>query len=50
MYPDNNMSISSLDDYYVFNISMEVNIITPGLNRVLGDPYLVSVERVVPHA
>ena len=30
-------------------ISTKVNIITPGLNRVLGNPYIVKVERKIPN-
>mgnify|MGYP003571291486 CR=1 FL=1 len=26
-----------------------VNIITPGLNRIIEDPYPVSVERIIPN-
>ena len=44
----------SLDDpeeekYTIVEISTKVNIITPGLNRVLGNPYIVKVERKIPN-
>lgn len=50
MYLDNSISVSNDGKYYRFTISTSVNLITPGLNRVLGDPYLVNVERIVPYA
>jgi len=50
MYLDNSISVSNDGKYYRFTISTSVNLITPGLNRILGDPYLVNVERIVPYA
>ena len=37
------------EKYTIVEISAKVNIITPGLNRVLGDPYIVKVERKIPN-
>ena len=31
-------------------ISEDVNVMTPGLNLVLGNPYRVEVERNIPNA
>lgn len=50
IYEDNLIGISSDGKYYTFTITTSVNLITPGLNRVLGDPYTINVERVVPYA
>lgn len=50
IYNDDNLVILDNGSYYEFNISTSVKIITPGLNLVLGDSYLISVERVVPYA
>ena len=50
MYSDNEINIFSDGEYYRFNISTSVNIITPGFNRIFGDPYFIKVERVVPYA
>lgn len=36
--------------YTTIKVSSKVDIITPGLNLVLGDPYIVTVERVVMNA
>lgn len=49
MYSDNVINISNDDDYYYFRISTSLNLITPGLNRILGDPYIIDVERVIPY-
>ena len=49
IYPDNFISVSNNDNYYHFRISTSLNLITPGLNRLLGDPYVIKVERVVPY-
>lgn len=50
MYKDNSIDISNDTKYYKFNISISVNLITPGFNRIFGDPYVVRVERVIPYA
>ena len=49
IYSDNIINISTSENYYKFRISSSVNLITPGLNMILGDPYVFSVERVVPY-
>ena len=49
LYKDNNINVSSDGEYYKFIISTSINLITPGLNRILGDPYVIDVERVVPY-
>ena len=50
IYKDNNIDVSNDGEYYKFTISTSINLITPGLNRILGDPYVIDVERVVPYA
>lgn len=49
MYSDNIINVSTSENYYKFRISSSVNLITPGLNRILGNPYIFSVERIVPY-
>lgn len=49
IYSDNTINVSTTDNYYRLRISGSVNLITPGLNRILGDPYVFSVERVLPY-
>ena len=50
MYLNDEIDVFKDGEYYRFNISTSVNIITPGFNRIFGDPYFVKVERVVPYA
>ena len=50
IYSDSDIDISNKEDYYMFSISMSVNLITPGFNRIFGNPYVISVERVIPYA
>ena len=50
LYEDNKIEISNDGEYYKFTISTSINLITPGLNRILGEPYVIYVERVVPYA
>ena len=49
IYSDRIINISNDGDYLRFSISTSVNLVTPGLNRVFGDPYSINVERVVPY-
>ena len=49
LYDDNKINISNNDNYYTFSISTSVNLITPGFNRIFGDPYIINVERVIPY-
>lgn len=46
-YNDIDISVSSDDKYTTININKSIDIITPGLNRILGDKYKVEVERVI---
>ena len=38
------------EDYQKITLSKEINFITPFLDRILGSPYSVEVERIVPNA
>lgn len=48
-YPKVDIKLTSEEKYTIVEISTKVNIITPGLNRVLGNPYIVKVERKIPN-
>ena len=48
-YPNVDIKLTSEEKYTIVEISTKVNIITPGLNRVLGNPYIVKVERKIPN-
>lgn len=47
LYPDVNLNVIYEEDFVRISLSSDVDVITPGLNRVLGDPYIVNVERVI---
>lgn len=49
LYPDIKIDINNDSKYITIKISENVNVLTPGLNIVLGDPYLVEVERTIPN-
>ena len=49
LYPKVKINISSDDKYTKIIISDDVDIMTPGLNRVLGNPYNIKVERTIPN-
>ena len=48
-YPKVDIKLTSEEKYTIVESSTKVNIITPGLNRVLGNPYIVKVERKIPN-
>lgn len=48
-YPKVDIKLTDEEKYTIVEISTKVNIITPGLNRVLGNPYIVKVERKIPN-
>ena len=47
LYDDIDIKIKNEKDYLKVTITSEVDIITPGLNRIFSDPYIVEVERFV---
>ena len=49
LYPKVKVNISSDDKYTKIIISDDVDIMTPGLNRILGNPYNIKVERTIPN-
>lgn len=49
IYSDVNIKISDYkDNYKKIVLIKKVNIITPFLDKILGDPYLIKIERIVP--
>ena len=50
MYSDNRINIYDDGKYYKFDITTSINLITPGFNRLFGDPYVIKIERTVPYA
>lgn len=47
IYPELSINLKDENKYTIISISEKVDIITPGLNRVLGDPYEVKIERTI---
>jgi hypothetical protein len=50
IYKDEKINIFDDGEFYKLNISTSINLITPGFNRIFGDPYIINVERIVPYA
>ena len=48
-YNDITISINDDGKYYNITLNKKIDILTPGLNLVLGSPYNVEVERVIPN-
>ena len=38
------------NQYTNITITENVKVITPGLNLILGNPYKITVERIIPNA
>ncbi len=47
LYPNLNIEINSDREYRKILISYDMDVITPGLNLILGDPYKIEIERVI---
>lgn len=47
IYPNVNINKIDDDSYIKIRLSENVDIMTPGLNLVLGDPYKVEIERTI---
>ena len=51
MYSDLDIKFDNYKDKYVkITIKKNINIITPGLDKIIGKDYKIKVERVVPNA
>lgn len=48
-YSDLDIDLKDVDKYTEIKITKSINIITPGLNLILGNPYKIIVERVIPN-
>lgn len=50
-YPKYDISIKKSDDnkYYNIYVKSYVDIVTPGMNLILDDPYPIYTERVIPY-
>ena len=50
LYPDCEIMISNDQEYYKVLVESSVDLITPGFNRLFGNPYVINVERYIPYA
>ena len=50
IYSDISIKKEDNSDYIKIIISEDVNVMTPGLNLVLGNPYRIEIERNIPNA
>ncbi len=47
IYNDYMINISYIDDYRLITVVNYVDLITPGLNKIIDDPYEIRVERYI---
>lgn len=44
---DNLVDIKANDEYITFKVSRNLKIVTPGLNKIIGNPYKINEELVI---
>ena len=49
LYPDVNIDVNGDNKYTTIKIYKDIDVMTPGLNLILDDPYEVVVERTIPN-
>jgi len=49
MYPETFIELENNGSYLNVKITRHTNVITPGLNRILGNPHEIEVERKIPN-
>ena len=49
MYKDIDINISVKDKYQIIYFKENVDMVTPGMSRIIGDPFVIEVERVIPY-
>ena len=49
LYSNLEISISNDNEYYQITIKDKVKLVTPGFNRIFGNPYIIKVERYLPY-
>lgn len=49
VYKDIDINISVKDKYQVINIKENVDMVTPGMSKIIGDPFVIEIERVIPY-
>lgn len=49
MYSDVLITEENGSDFIRIKLSKDINVMTPGLNLILGNPYKIEVERNIPN-
>lgn len=49
LYPKLTITVETDSEYNKITITDNVKVITPGLNRILGNPHEIMVERYIPN-
>jgi len=49
IYKKYDVSVIDDTDYYNIKISKKIKLRTPGLGKIMGSPYKIEIERVVPY-
>lgn len=49
LYKDIDIYTTINNGYKVISIKKNVNMITPGMSKIIGDPFVIEVERVIPY-
>ena len=50
IYSKLNIEINTYkENYKKITLTKDINIVTPLLDNILGDPYLIKVERIIPN-
>ena len=49
LYKNYKVSVTDKEDYYNIKIEKKVKLRTPGLGKIMGSPYKIEIERVVPY-
>ena len=49
IYPKINIEIKEEEDYQTLIIKDSLKLITPGFNRLFGNPYKITVTRYIPN-
>ena len=49
VYNDIDINISVKDKYQIIYLKKNVDMVTPGMSRIIGDPFVIEVERVIPY-
>ena len=50
IYKKYDISVTDDTNYYNIKISKNIKLRTPGLGKIMGNPYKIEIERVVPYA